>query len=301
MGDSFKAAVEELSTELAVIRTDGYINLIGAEKLQQLTKALFERGYRKLLINLAGTKVINSIGLSILVEIIEEGLEIDARVAFCNLTLTIESTINIMGLDLYSKTFPTEEDALEIIDRWKWEGDDLVKENIERQRRITRMKNLHARRQAVEPIVLRLRVFLCHASRDKSMARKLYLVLKNKNLDPWLDEENLLAGQEWRAEIYQAIKDSDAVIVLLSSRSTTKAGFVQREIGFALDILAEKPEGTIFLVPVRLGDCTVPHRLEHLHYIDLFSNDGERRLLEALSARSQQLGKQPCQLVQEQA
>jgi hypothetical protein len=44
----------------------------------------------------------------------------------------------------------------------------------------------------------KLRVFLCHASQDKPAVRKLYASLKSEPwIDPWLDEENLLLGQDW--------------------------------------------------------------------------------------------------------
>jgi hypothetical protein len=42
-----------------------------------------------------------------------------------------------------------------------------------------------------------LRVFLCHSSGDKQAVRDLYRRLRGDGLDPWLDEENLLPGQNW--------------------------------------------------------------------------------------------------------
>lgn len=41
-----------------------------------------------------------------------------------------------------------------------------------------------------------LRVFLCHASGDKPEVRKLYSWLRTIGTSPWLDEEDLLAGQD---------------------------------------------------------------------------------------------------------
>ena len=49
-----------------------------------------------------GTKIVNSIGISILIEIIEKMLEIDGKLAFCSLTPTIEKTFQIMGLAQYA-------------------------------------------------------------------------------------------------------------------------------------------------------------------------------------------------------
>jgi hypothetical protein len=42
-----------------------------------------------------------------------------------------------------------------------------------------------------------LRVFLCHSSHDKPKVRDLYQCLRRSGFAPWLDEENLIAGQDW--------------------------------------------------------------------------------------------------------
>ena len=59
-----------------------------------------------------------------------------------------------------------------------------------------------------------LRVFLCHASQDKPAVRELYKRLSAENwIDPWLDEENLLPGQDFDFEIIKALRDADAIII----------------------------------------------------------------------------------------
>lgn len=76
----------------------------------------------------------------------------------------------------------------------------------------------------------KLRVFLCHASEDKAEARKLYASLKEDVFIPWLDEEDLLPGQDWDHEVRKAVRSTDVVLILLSHNSITKAGYVQKEI-----------------------------------------------------------------------
>jgi cold shock CspA family protein len=140
------------------------------------------------------------------------------------------------------------------------------------------------------PVKRALRVFLCHASADKVSVRELYRKLKSAFVDPWLDEEKLLPGQDWNLEISKAIRQSDAVLVCLSRGSVTKAGYVQKEIRDALDIADQQPEGTIYLIPVRLEDCEVPERLRRWHWVNLFDSEGHQRLLRALTARGESLG-----------
>jgi formylglycine-generating enzyme required for sulfatase activity len=137
-----------------------------------------------------------------------------------------------------------------------------------------------------------LRVFLCHASQDKPAVRELYFALKTEGwIDPWLDKAKILPGQDWEMVIEKAVDDSDMVVVCLSSQSITKEGFVQREIRYAYDMALEKPDDTIFLIPLRLDDCNVPRKLRTLHWVDYFGFDKENSysdLLEVLKLRYEQ-------------
>jgi anti-anti-sigma factor len=97
---------------IAVIYTEGYINNQGGEEIAKAAYKLLDEGYKVLLLNLAGTKIVNSIGISILIEIIEKMLEIEGKLGFSNLTPTIEKTFHIMGLAQYAPIFKDEETAL---------------------------------------------------------------------------------------------------------------------------------------------------------------------------------------------
>ncbi len=134
-----------------------------------------------------------------------------------------------------------------------------------------------------------LRVFLCYSSGDKQAVRALYQRLKACNVAPWLDEESLLPGQDWEQEIRRVVRNTDVVIVCLSRGSITKAGFVQKEIRFALDMADEQPEGTIFIIPLRLEECDLPERLKRWHRVDYFEGKGFERLMRAIKHRSESL------------
>src|SRR6185369_16999509 len=100
--------------------------------------------------------------------------------------------------------------------------------------------------------VRQLQVFLCHSSNDKSQVYDLYQRLNLDGFNPWLDEESLLPGQNWEREIPIAVRNSDVAIVCLSKSSITKKGYVQKEIKYTLDVADEQPEGTIFIIPLKL-------------------------------------------------
>lgn len=134
----------------------------------------------------------------------------------------------------------------------------------------------------------RLRVFLCHSSKDKDHVAGLYLRLRNEGFQPWFDKENLIAGQNWRIVIPEAIRNSHVVIVFLSKTSVNRAGYAQKEIRSALDVADEQPPGSIFIIPARLELCDLPMGLRDLHRVDLYEPDGYDRLVLALLAREQQ-------------
>jgi squalene cyclase len=104
-------------------------------------------------------------------------------------------------------------------------------------------------------------VFLCHSSQDKAAVRQLYRNLSRDGFDVWFDEERLLPGQDWNMEITRAVRTADTVLICLSHRSVTKSGYYQKEIRLTLDAADEKPDGAIFLIPVKLEECDVPERI----------------------------------------
>ena len=67
------------------------------------------------------------------------------------------------------------------------------------------------------------------------------------------------------------------------------------ELKHALDSAAEKPDGTIFIIPIRLDACDVPERLQPYQYVDYFG-DAEHKdrvytsLIKALKVRARDLG-----------
>lgn len=130
-------------------------------------------------------------------------------------------------------------------------------------------------------------IFLSHSSKDKSIARSLYRRLTSDGYSVWFDEESLIAGQNWELEINKAISQSDVVIVCLSKNAMTKDGYLHREIRIALDIAYEKPEGKIFLIPIKLDECDVPTRLTHLHWVNLYEDNGYTNLCKALDVHSE--------------
>ncbi|MCP5116721.1 MAG: toll/interleukin-1 receptor domain-containing protein, partial [bacterium] len=132
------------------------------------------------------------------------------------------------------------------------------------------------------------RIFISYAKEDGEVAQRLYQDLRESGLCPWLDTEDLTPGVRWKNTITKAIEECDYFVALLSSRSVSKRGYVQKEIRQALETLETVPEDQVFVVPVRLEECRPSHAiLEDLHWLDLFPryDRGFQRLLGVVGGR----------------
>ncbi len=138
--------------------------------------------------------------------------------------------------------------------------------------------------------VQKLKVFLCHSSKNKPAVRELYNRLSADGIEAWLDEKNILPGQNWELEIKKAVRNSDAIIVCLSKDAMNNRGYVHKEIKLVLDEADRQPEGHIFIIPILLEECEIPERLSHLHYLRYYDNpDAYGMLLRSLKARAEQV------------
>jgi formylglycine-generating enzyme required for sulfatase activity len=135
-----------------------------------------------------------------------------------------------------------------------------------------------------------LRIFISYASQDRTAVQKLYERLRLEPwIEPWFDKENLIPGMDWELEIFKAIRKADIIIVCLSSESVAKEGYVQKEFKRALSLAEEKPEGTIFVIPLRLDDCQPPMKFQQWQWVDYFAAGAHERLLKSLIARAHEL------------
>jgi len=98
--------------DVAILWTDGYINNQGGEEIAREAYTHLEQGVRALVLNLEKTRIVNSIGISILIEIIEKMMDKGGKIAFCCLTPVIHKTFQIMGLANYATIFNDEDEAV---------------------------------------------------------------------------------------------------------------------------------------------------------------------------------------------
>ena len=92
-----------------IITTEGYINNSAGELLLNEMEKHSDKNLKKVLIDLAKTKVVNSIGISFLIEMIEKLNDTNGKLYFTNLDPAIDKTFNIMGLFQYAEKIDSAE------------------------------------------------------------------------------------------------------------------------------------------------------------------------------------------------
>lgn len=102
MEAEFNLTSEQKDDKL-IITTEGYINNTAGEQLLNEMEKHSDKKLKKVLIDLEKTKVVNSIGISFLIEMIEKLGENDGKLYFTNLDPAIDKTFNIMGLFQYAE------------------------------------------------------------------------------------------------------------------------------------------------------------------------------------------------------
>lgn len=106
------ALTAELRGDCLVIATSGYVNNVGGEAIAKEFSQHFEQNIKHVIINLAQSKVVNSIGMSFLLEIIEKLQEVDGKLVFTNLDPAVDKMLTIMGLFAFAGKAPNVDEAL---------------------------------------------------------------------------------------------------------------------------------------------------------------------------------------------
>ena len=106
------------------------------------------------------------------------------------------------------------------------------------------------------------RIFLSYALKDGTeAAARLRSDLMSAGFSVWQDIEDMQGGKAWKAQLRQALREVDAVVVLLTPEAVASK-YVEWEIE-----MAQMVEKTIF--PVLVLDCEIPEELRPLHYRNL--------------------------------
>ena len=83
---------------LAVVFLDGYLNERGGELLEHECQELLRRGLRRLQLDFAGAAMVNSVGISHLLDIIEFAQREELDLRFCRVPEHIVELFDLLGI-----------------------------------------------------------------------------------------------------------------------------------------------------------------------------------------------------------
>src|SRR6266516_1764768 len=77
------------------------------------------------------------------------------------------------------------------------------------------------------------RVFISHSSTDKSLALLISKALREKEFSPWIDSEQIEAGENIIERIGDGLRTMD-VLTVIASKASVSSRWVAEELSFAL-------------------------------------------------------------------
>lgn len=102
----------EIRGDCLILATSGYVNNVGGEQIAQEFARHFDGGTKKVVVNLAQSKVVNSIGMSFLIDIVDQLNDAGGKLVFTDLDPAVDKMLTIMGLFQFAGKAKSVDEAL---------------------------------------------------------------------------------------------------------------------------------------------------------------------------------------------
>lgn len=98
---------------IIVVKTHGYLDDAGGQVFRKKCVELIDKGNIHFVFNLEGTPVINSTGLSMLLDILVQIIDYnEGEVAICGLSSLTETALKMTGVLTLCESYPSEDAAI---------------------------------------------------------------------------------------------------------------------------------------------------------------------------------------------
>ena len=101
--------------DTAIIYASDYLNKLSGERIERECKRQLESGSRVLVINFRDTELVNSIGVSILMGVIDAAEQNNARLIFSDVNSHTANLFEMLGLTRHVSLTKDEEEALSLV------------------------------------------------------------------------------------------------------------------------------------------------------------------------------------------
>ena len=112
---------------------------------------------------------------------------------------------------------------------------------------------------------MKKKLFISYSHADSRKVKEFASLLAVHGFDLWMDEKNVLSGDNYTTKILKGIHESDIYLVFLSQASL-KSNWVDAEIDFALREKIERKK--LIIIPILLEDVAIPVSLSNIDYLD---------------------------------
>jgi anti-anti-sigma factor len=102
--------------DTAIIYASDYLNKLSGERIERECKRQLESGCRALIINFRDTELVNSIGVSILVGVIDAAEQSTARLIFSDVNSHTATLFEMLGLTRHVSLAKDEGEALSLVE-----------------------------------------------------------------------------------------------------------------------------------------------------------------------------------------
>ncbi len=133
-----------------------------------------------------------------------------------------------------------------------------------------------------------MKVYISYSHADEAVAQKLAKALESAGLETWYAKTGIFPGDNWAEEVAQALRESEAMIILLSPQALN-SNYVRHDISYALG----EPRFRNRLIPVVIGPQNkiplenIPGILRRFQMLELSDNGNEaeyNKITQALAA-----------------
>ena len=131
-------------------------------------------------------------------------------------------------------------------------------------------------------------VFFSYSRSDEDLVRKVADGLAESDVQVWLDQTRLTAGDNWVNETERALDSADFVAFFISPRSLDSP-WAKRELQLAMHRELSGQRGALIL-PVLLEKAEVPPLLRDIHWIDMTDGDADKAVQALIQAMDRHRG-----------
>lgn len=137
-------------------------------------------------------------------------------------------------------------------------------------------------------------VFMSYAREDFDKVILVYEALQEANCYPWIDQRDILGGQDWEKVLRKAISNSHFFVPCFSRKAISKIGVFQRELKLSFKHSDLFPSGYIYCIPLLLEPLEsneLPEQFQGKQWINVFKESGIKMILQSIEEGSKQRDK----------